>query len=71
MNNLPVIPFKGNAFSSVSKGLIWDAAGYGVVLLKTGWEVVLLVFAAAAGVAWICYRTQFITATLTVLDKNQ
>ena len=35
---------------------MWDAAGYGVVLLKAGWEVVHLAF-VAAGVAWICYET--------------
>ena len=35
---------------------MWDAAGYGVVLLKAGWEVVHLAF-VAVGVAWICYET--------------
>lgn len=48
-----MMPFKRNSFSSRSKAPIWDAAGYAVVLLKAGWEVVHLAF-VAAGIAWIC-----------------
>ena len=59
-----------NSFSSRSKALIWDATGCGVVLPKAGWEVVHLAF-VAAGIAWIATELEFITATLTVLDKIQ
>lgn len=55
LSNLPVLPFKRNSFRSRSKALIWQVAG--VVLPKDGWEVIHPVFVAAAGVAWICYKT--------------
>lgn len=55
MSNLPVLPFERNSFRWRSKALIWQVAG--VVLPKAGWEVIHLVFVAAAGVAWIWYRT--------------